>query len=235
MKVFHFSEFNPKGRVNKLQQVVVFIPGFRKLSRNVRSSSLFLHRLPQPPDGFSWCFSALALGFRIFFFFAHPGQLSPGVSRSSLRSHYRTQNLPPLVQAVFLVISFEVEVLAIFETPSISLGYITYFFLLTQTLWLWPGCGWTNISPPKTVCKLENEIWHEILRTEPWPASHYPLSILRSTMLFPTQLCLVNLQLSFSIFFPWWQCLRCDRCWSEKNQSSYLSVTRVPRHPSFRR
>lgn len=86
MKVFHFSEFYPKGHVNKLQQVVMCIPGFKKLSRNFLSSSLFVCRLTQPPDGFSWCFSASALGFRIFFF-AHPGQLSPGVSCSSLRSH----------------------------------------------------------------------------------------------------------------------------------------------------
>lgn len=64
---------------------------------------------------------------------------------------------------------FAVEVLAIFETPSISLGYITYFFLFTWTLWLWSGCDWTNISPPETACRLENEIWCDILRTEPWP------------------------------------------------------------------
>lgn len=158
------------------------IPGCRKLSRNFHSPSLSLHRLPQPPDGFSWCFSASALGFRIFFFFAHPGQLSPGVSSSSLRSHFRTQNLPPLVQAVFLVNS-AVEVLAIFETPSISLGYITYFFLLTWTLWLWSGCDWTNISPPETACRPENEIWCDILLTEPWP------SLITSVQSWDAQCC----------------------------------------------
>lgn len=44
---------------------------------------------------------------------------------------------------------FAVEILAIFATHGISLGYITCFSLGTQMLWLWPGCGWTNVPPPK--------------------------------------------------------------------------------------
>ena len=100
--------------------------------------------------------------------------------------------------------------------------------LIMARLWL------DQCFSSQTECRHENEIQHEILRTKPWPPSRYQLSILGSLTLFPMQLCLVNLQ-SFSLFFLWWQSLRCDKCWSEKSQSSYLSVTRVPRQLSIKR
>lgn len=197
-----------------------------------------LFSLPLQTYSASWWILLVLLSFSTedsgFFFFAHPGQLSPGVSCTSLRSHIEPRTFHLWFKLCFLSSFCSGGLGRLWNSQYFTRLHHLLFppytdALITARLWL------TNISPPKTACKLENEVWHEILRIEPWPPSHYLLSILRATVLFPTQFCLVNLQLSISIFFLWWQCLRCDKCWSEKNQSSYLSVTRVPRHPSFKR
>ena len=209
------------------------IPGCRKLSRNFHSPSLSLHRLPQPPDGFSWCFSASALGFRIFFL---PIQAS----------------CPLVCPAVLWGLILEPRTFHLwfrqcFLSTLCSGGFghlwnSQYFTRLHHLLFppymdtlimvrLWLDQYFSSWN-----CVQAWE-WDLVWHPSNWAlaTSHYQRSILRCTMLFPTQLCLVNLQLSFSVFFLWWQCLRCDKCWSEKNQSSYLFVTRIPRHPSFKR
>ena len=77
--------------------------------------------------------------------------------------------------------------------------------------------------------------WDLVWHPSNWAlaTSHYQCSILRCTMLFPTQLCLVNLQLSFSVFFLWWQCLRCDKCWSEKKSIILFICNKDTKAPFF--
>lgn len=163
-------------------------------------------------------------------FFAQPGQ----VSSSAVRSHDRTQNLPHLYQAVCLGISSQQA----FGHPRNSQSFIELPALSlygTSMLWLLSGCGWPNISPPDWM-----PVWE---RDSPWNPSSwaletslcYQLLISWSTTLFLSCLCLENSGLSFSIFFLWWQRLRCDKRRSEESQSCYLSVTRVPRHLPFKR
>lgn len=146
MKVFHFSEFYPKGHVNKLQQVVMYIPGFRELSRNFLSSSLFLCRLT------SWWILLVLLSFSTGdsgFFFAHPGQLSPGVSCTSLRSHIELRTFHPFGSSCVSCHLFAGGLGRLWNSQYFTRLHHLLFPPYTDTLIMWPGCDWTNISPPR--------------------------------------------------------------------------------------
>jgi hypothetical protein len=127
--------------------------------------------------------------------------------------------------------SFVVGVLTIPAAHSPSLSYITCFASVHPLmLWLLPGYGWPKLNATlrmRLSMKLSELSSGSLLSLLAFN------SVTHSTV--SHTLVLEFLGLSFSIFLVWWQHLRCDKRWSEKSQSSYLSVTRIQRHISFKR